>query len=539
MRKLLSASLMILFAVSCLMAEKSIKIGSTSWYTEKNSFEEIIKIAKAQQKPILAVFSATWCGPCQNLKNTLFKKDDFKRVSEKAVLLYIEQTTKEGAAYVKKFKIKAFPTLKIFSSEGEFLDQAIPSPGTDYFIKAIEKANSGDNIVEAAKALKKDPNNRELILKYADKLHWSEKNKKVALLKKAIKLNPDFKDPLSHKIYEKAFIAIVLTMPFKEGPLMDIKIEENKNLLNSILKSYYPGNLKYSMKGKGKYFTTLRWFNMTKNYKEVVRLLNIFLQENKKADMKKTGGIIANSLYGLIKTGQLKNAENWLKKLYAHTSLLKTDKEKIRYGYTLQAGTDAFIKHNHEKNNHKAVNKYGDMYFGYLTGSDVNPRMKEFYEFQYALKYSYRIDAVIKKAELKNAELKGPSIVRGTTSLAQLYHKKGQKEKARKILTELCNKKELIDKYKGKRKASLLNNIAWSFVENDIADKTALKIAEEAYKLNPSPMITDTLAAVHAGMGNYKKAVEIQKTAIDKMDDSDQKEEMKTALRKWQKNIKK
>lgn len=117
MKKLLLVlfGLMIFSAAGFAQRGKTEAIGKFSWYTEQNNWEKILQIAQKANKPILAVFSATWCGPCQQLKTSLLKSDEFKKVADEVVLLYIEQTTKEGAAYNSKYKVIGFPSFRIFS----------------------------------------------------------------------------------------------------------------------------------------------------------------------------------------------------------------------------------------------------------------------------------------------------------------------------------------------------------------------------------------------------------------------------------------
>ncbi|MFC1852823.1 thioredoxin family protein, partial [candidate division CSSED10-310 bacterium] len=101
-----------------LASEKTKKIGNHDWLTEQNSFESIISKAQKEKKMFLMVFSATWCGPCQYVKKEIFAAESFKEVASRVILVYIEQTDPLGKKYVEKFKIRAFPTFKLFASDG-------------------------------------------------------------------------------------------------------------------------------------------------------------------------------------------------------------------------------------------------------------------------------------------------------------------------------------------------------------------------------------------------------------------------------------
>ncbi|MCK4767184.1 MAG: thioredoxin family protein [Desulfobacula sp.] len=159
MRKLLIV-LLIFVGVLSLWGEtqKSFKMGKCEWLTEENTFEEIIKIAGIEKKPVLAVFSATWCSPCQQVKKTAFKKDEFTEVADKVVLLYVEQTTKKGMIYNKRFNIVSYPTFKIFSTDGIMLDTGRPERSVKGFSNWVDEVMDGKNFYAMSKKLEKNPN---------------------------------------------------------------------------------------------------------------------------------------------------------------------------------------------------------------------------------------------------------------------------------------------------------------------------------------------------------------------------------------------
>jgi len=109
--------LLIIFYIVPLFA-KQFKIGSILWYNEDIEFTKILKISQANNKPIIIVFSAKWCRPCKAMKKTVFKSDEFKKISQKYILQYIEETTDKGKAYIKQFNVSAFPSIKVFNKDG-------------------------------------------------------------------------------------------------------------------------------------------------------------------------------------------------------------------------------------------------------------------------------------------------------------------------------------------------------------------------------------------------------------------------------------
>lgn len=125
---------------------KTETIGKTLWYTEQNTFDEVLTIAQKKNKPVLAVFSATWCGPCQKVKKEVFASDGFQEVAKKALLLYIEQTEPKAARIIKKNNIRSYPTFKLFANTGKLLHAGyfgMPRRTVKGFSQWIDKAMAG------------------------------------------------------------------------------------------------------------------------------------------------------------------------------------------------------------------------------------------------------------------------------------------------------------------------------------------------------------------------------------------------------------
>lgn len=76
MRKLLCICLLYLPMVLC----------AQDW---KESYEDAIQMAQAENKPIILVFSGSdWCAPCIKLERDIWQSDEFKVFAKENVVLY-------------------------------------------------------------------------------------------------------------------------------------------------------------------------------------------------------------------------------------------------------------------------------------------------------------------------------------------------------------------------------------------------------------------------------------------------------------------
>jgi hypothetical protein len=293
--------------------EKTEKIGDFNWFTERNTWDEILKAAQKVDKPILAVFSADWLDTSQGLIDNVFKTHDFKRVADQVILFFIEQASQDGEAYCRKFNVRVFPTFKLFSKEGIMLDNGTFKRTVDGFLGWIKEVKSGNNSYELSKKLEKNPNDREILVKMAERMGMSDKKDKLVFLKKAIELNPDFKDEISHRAYEKMAFALLENIPRMRG--REEYIKEYGKLFQDIVNAYYPGKFKYALKGKDGLAAIFDWNIQCGNNDKVISIFNDFLkQKGNKPDLIKDMDVIGWSISAYLNSGNLAEAEKWITK---------------------------------------------------------------------------------------------------------------------------------------------------------------------------------------------------------------------------------
>jgi thiol-disulfide isomerase/thioredoxin len=74
--------------------------------------------AKAESKPVFVYWGATWCPPCNQVKATLFNRQDFIERSRAFVPVYVDGDSPGAQKLGSRFKVSGYPTMLMFNPQG-------------------------------------------------------------------------------------------------------------------------------------------------------------------------------------------------------------------------------------------------------------------------------------------------------------------------------------------------------------------------------------------------------------------------------------
>jgi len=100
------------------------------WY--EGSIEQAFADAEAAGTPVFLYWGAVWCPPCQEIKHTVFKSQQFINLTKLFVPVYLDGDTDQAQAWGEKFGVKGYPTMIVFNPAGEEVTRI---PGGDRHFK--------------------------------------------------------------------------------------------------------------------------------------------------------------------------------------------------------------------------------------------------------------------------------------------------------------------------------------------------------------------------------------------------------------------
>ncbi|MEP7299867.1 MAG: thioredoxin family protein [Burkholderiales bacterium] len=75
-------------------------------------------LAKAEAKPVFVYWGAKWCPPCNQVKATLFNRQDFIERSRAFVPVYVDGDSPGAQKLGSRFKVSGYPTMVLFNAQG-------------------------------------------------------------------------------------------------------------------------------------------------------------------------------------------------------------------------------------------------------------------------------------------------------------------------------------------------------------------------------------------------------------------------------------
>lgn len=75
--------------------------------------------ARAGNKPVLLYWGATWCPPCNQLKATLFNRQEFAALSKNFIAVSVDGDQPGAQKLGRRFKVSGYPTTVLFTPAGQ------------------------------------------------------------------------------------------------------------------------------------------------------------------------------------------------------------------------------------------------------------------------------------------------------------------------------------------------------------------------------------------------------------------------------------
>jgi thioredoxin-related protein len=107
---------------------------------------------KAERKPVLVYWGAQWCPPCNQLKATLFNRQDFIERSKSFVAVHIDGDLPGAQKLGTRFKVRGYPTMILFNTEGAEITRLPGEADAPQVMSVLQMGLAGGRPVKAVLA---------------------------------------------------------------------------------------------------------------------------------------------------------------------------------------------------------------------------------------------------------------------------------------------------------------------------------------------------------------------------------------------------
>ena len=112
-----------------------------AWY--KGDVDAAFVVAKKENKPVFLYWGAVWCPPCNQVKATIFNRQDFIERSRFFVPVYIDGDSPSAQRLGARFNVSGYPTMILLKPSGSEITRLPGEVDADQYMRVLTLGMNG------------------------------------------------------------------------------------------------------------------------------------------------------------------------------------------------------------------------------------------------------------------------------------------------------------------------------------------------------------------------------------------------------------